>query len=460
MKKIEISNYTRLTATDKLTPEEIKETVKQYFNSTEFTRLNNYDKYYSGDNSRINDKVSDRNRRSIKPNEKVPTGYYSTVVDSMSGYMFSNVAYQPLDKNNVEYSDTLTAILNANDADVKDMTSGVNALAYNKGVELVYTVGDENNLEVKYTPLDPRQIIPIYTDSIEPELFCALFIRMDKDNNFMVDAIYSDEWQYYLIKDDKITEREESRILYFSECPVIIYKAELLTDKSPFDIVIPYIDALDYLITGNANDIQKLADAILKLSATVPDKYKDNMDELRFIENLNKEDIAEFITKDMNPQFREYLTKLLISEIHKHSHVIDWYSSDNMTGELSAKAMRTRLFDMDMYSNRIEQVYIKGIYKRIKLINEILTKIGVKVSDVEVILNRTKPSEFIDLAPVLNTLEILDTKTKLQMLGFDDDKIAQIISAKDEEKQANVEMFMQESRTQDDNQDNNDQQAV
>ena len=98
-----------------------------------------------------------------------------------------------------------------------------------------------------------------------------------------------------------------------------------------------------------------------------------------FLSVLRKRCPDDFITV----LCREYVSELLVREIHKHSHVIDWYS-DDILGEASAKALRTRLFDMDMYSKRLEMVFREGAYKRISLIGEMLSIQGATVKPVKI----------------------------------------------------------------------------
>lgn len=145
------------------------------------------------------------------------------------------------------------------------------------------------------------------------------------------------------------------------------------------------------------------------------------MEEWKVLENMKTEDRAEYITKNMSSEFRQYVSKLLINEIHKHSHVIDWYSPDTgLTGEVSAKALITRLFDMNMFSNRIELVYKHAAYKRIDLINQMLAIKSVKIDDnITITFNRTLPSGVEDKLAALQNVTFISDQTKCEMCGID-----------------------------------------
>ena len=412
--------------TEKLDTTDILYFFQEYLASREYKQLKMYDDYYDSDNTELLKKVADRKKRNKTPNNKVPSGYYGTLVDTMSGYMFQNVQYTTETGQDESYVEQLNEVLKDNKADVKDMLSGIYALIYNKAIELVYTVGDgQNSAEVKYTTFDPKNWIILWTADIEPEIYCAIRFydskMFNKDYDYYLDVIYADEWQYYKMKDKKIELRETPRKLYFEECPVCCYRTKLVSIKSCFDKIIPYIDALDFILTGNSNEIDRLVDALLVLGKVIKDEDLKHMEEWKVLQNMKTEDRAEYITKEMSPEFREYVSKLLINEIHKHSHVIDWYSPDvGLTGEVSAKALKTRLFDMDMFSQKIEKIYKESVYKRIRLINQVLKIKGIKVGDeVKVIFNRTLPSDVEEKAAALQNVTWISDQTKCELTGLD-----------------------------------------
>ena len=412
------NNFFIWNSENKLTPDDVLEFFNNYLN-IKLPVLKMYHSYYEIENDKISRYWRNRERRNKTPNNFVPTSYYKTVVDSMSGYMFNNVQYESENEN---YSELINDLLTNNNVDVKDMTTGINALMYNKGVELVYTTGDESSTDIKYTSLDPRNIILIYDNKIEPDLFCAIRIINvnSEDIDYKLDVIYSDEWQYYQIKNDVIKQYEQPRALFFNECPVCVYRANIASNKSPFHQILKYIDALDYLITGNSNEIEKLVDALLVLGTTLSDEQLFQMDEWKVLEEIKSEDRAEYLTKNMSPEFREYASKLLIQEIHKHSHVIDWYSPDSgLSGAVSAKALKTRLFDMDMYANRIEKIYKEGAEKRIRLINQIMNIKSIETDSIKIIYNKSLPSDLEDKAGALNLITFMSDKTKQELCGLD-----------------------------------------
>ena len=399
---------------DKLSHNEIQEAIKAYESSNEYRRLLEYDSYYLAKNADLKRRWNDRERRNRTPNWYVPTAYFSTVIDTMAGYLFQNVDY---DCKNEAYQQQIRQVLESNDQDVKDMVSGTKALAYNRAYELIYTEGDTPM--IKYTTLDPKQCIPIYDASIEPDLFCLIWKREDYESpSHLVDVIYKDEWQFYKMSDQKFEQREKPKKLYYPYVPVVEYRAEMIGDQSPFHIVIPYISALDWAITGNSNEVDRIVDALLLLGRSIDDEDLRHADEWKALMDIDKDEITpQYLTKNLNPEFRKYVTDLLINEIHKHSHVIDWYNAES-GGDASAKALRTRLFDMDCYSKRIEKVFIKGVYKRIDLVAHLLGILkGLDREPITVVFNRTVPTDYESKMESLKGVDWYSNQSKVEMTG-------------------------------------------
>jgi len=444
--KLTDSKYLVWDSQQKIDKENLAKIVTNYLSGSEMDQLQYYDRYYDVENEKIKEKHFSRAQRNITPNEIVPTAYFKTIVDSMAGFMFSNSVYSAGDEF---ATSALATVLKKNYADIKDMKTGVNALAFNKGVEIVYTKGDgENTPEIRFASVDPRQMIFVYSNDMERELFCGIRIvnSCAEDYDYIIDVFYKDEWAKYFMKGKSITE-DTSTELFFSECPVIDYRAEIVNNKSPFHQILRYIDVLDALISGNANDIQKLADAILKLSEQLDEEDAKHLDEIKVLQNLGKDAIAEYITKDMNPAFREHVSKLIIKEIHKHSHTVDWYDAENVNGQASGRSLIIRLYDMMMYSERIEKVYKKGLYKRTKLILETMQKANIipGYGDISITLNRTLPDNFLDIAPVLNTIQFIDDETKLEMLRLDKETILARLGEQREKNFQELETQMRSS---------------
>ena len=399
----------------------IKELIDNYTSSKTYQQMKLYWDLYMKNNPNLMKRIRDRELHKRTPNWCVPTAYFSTVIDTHAGYLFSNVQY---DSKNDAYEAHLQEILDANNVSVKDMKAGLNALTFNRAYELVYTVGDGENLkgtQIKFASLDPLSVVPIYSDTIEPELIAIVWFR-ESNGAKLADYITATEWtQFRAEKDKEDYILLDTRELTFSMCPVVEYRSEMIGDSSPFDSVVSYIEALDWAITGNSNEIDRIVDAILLLGKKLSPDDRDHLNEIKTLEDISKDEITpQFLEKNLSPEFRKYVTDLLIQEIYRHSHTVDWHTE--MSGEASAKALKIRLFDMDMYSKRIEKVFIEGTQKRLALLKELIRlRDNLQPEPITVSFERTLPTDNETLIQVLTGVDWISNQTKQEWVGLNSD---------------------------------------
>ena len=399
----------------------IKELIDGYTSTNTYRQMQLYYDLYMKRNPNLMERIRQRDMKKRTPNWCVPTAYFSTVIDTHAGYLFSNVQY---DSKNDEYEAHLQEILDDNNVSVKDMKAGLNALTFNRAYELVYTVGDGENLkgtQIKFAPLDPLSVVPIYSDTIEPEIIAVVWFR-ESNGAKLADYITATEWtQFRAEKDKEDYTQIDTRDLPFSMCPVVEYRSEMIGDSSPFDSVVSYIEALDWAITGNSNEIDRIVDAILLLGKKLTPDDRDHLNEIKTLEDISKDEITpQFLEKNLSPEFRKYVTDLLIQEIYRHSHTVDWHTQ--MEGEASAKALKIKLFDMDMYSKRIEKVFVEGTQKRLDLIMELVRlRDNLQPEQFTISFERTLPTDNETLIQVLTGVDWISNQTKQEWVGLNSD---------------------------------------
>jgi SPP1 family phage portal protein len=397
--------------------QEIQKAISVFESSKIYSDMKLYRDFYLKRNPALMNRVQERERKHKTPNWCVPTAYFSTVIDTHAGYLFSNIQYDCADG---DYEDAVQKILNKNNISVKDMRAGLNALTYNRAYELIYTVGDGTSLantEIRIASLDPLSVVPIYSDEIEPRLKAIIWYRMNSDK-YLADYISATEWkQFERTEKDKDYTLVNERELWLSECPVVEYRSEMIGDASPFDGVISYIEALDWAITGNSNEIDRIVDAILMLGKKLPKDVE--LSEIKTLEDITKDELTpQFLEKNLSPEFRKYVTDLLIQEIYKHSHTVDWHTE--MAGDASAKALKIRLFDMDMFSKRIEKVFVDGTRKRLELLGSLVKlKENLQPEEMKITFERTLPTDNETLIQVLTGVDWISAQTKQEWVGLD-----------------------------------------
>ena len=403
-----------------MTNEEIKKYIRDYQGSPVYENLKLYESYYRQKNPLLIKRVEERERKHKTPNWCVPSAYYATVVDTMAGYLFSDVQLECADK---AYEQLVKDTLKQSDTDVKDMKAGLCALAYNKAYELVYTTGDGKELattQIHIASLDPLSVVPVYSDEIEPELTAIIWVR-HKGPKVLADYIDKDIWQSFEAEtEQKDFELVGQKTLIAGICPIAEYRAEMIGDSSPFDLVISYIEALDWAITGASNELDRVSDAILLLGKKVSKEMMDDLSELKALGDITKDELTpQFLEKTLSPEFRKFVVEMLIKEIYRHSHIVDWHAEQAM-GEASAKALKIRLFDMDMFSKRIEKIFVEGMQKRLDIVGAFLKfRDSVEPQEIKITYKRTLPSDIDTMLQLLTGVDFLSDQTKCEMVGVD-----------------------------------------
>ena len=74
-----------------MTSADIKKAIQDFQSGTVYRNLKLYSDYYRQSNPKLLARVSERERKHKTPNWCVPSAYFATVVDTMAGYMFSDV---------------------------------------------------------------------------------------------------------------------------------------------------------------------------------------------------------------------------------------------------------------------------------------------------------------------------------------------------------------------------------
>ena len=93
-----------------------------------------------------------------------------------------------------------------------------------------------------------------------------------------------------------------------------------------------------------------------------------------------------------------------------------------MEGEASAKALKIKLFDMDMYSKRIEKVFVEGTQKRLDLIMELVRlRDNLQPEQFTISFERTLPTDNETLIQVLTGVDWISNQTKQEWVGLNSD---------------------------------------
>ena len=391
----------KVTLTDnRLTDEQIENYVK-HFDSTYFAEN---EKYYKGENPTISKRKAPENTGNT-PDNKIPVSYARKIIKTVVGYMYKPglIFYS---SDNKKYFEGIKTVYQLNREPLKSALLGKQTSLYGTGYELHYT--DENS-QPRFSKVSEREIIPLYDNSIEPQLIAAIrFYNLkntDGGETTKINVYYPDRIQNCeMTKGGGGFKTIDEIKHYYGQVPLVVYYNNE-EEAGDFDNVKPLIDAYDVLFSDSLNEFDRFAWAYLILKGLVLDKDDaENVKDKRIFE-MDLEGGVEFLTKDIPHEFIEFMTSLVRKEIHKQSHVPDFLDNAQTGDSLSGVAISKLLYDFEFIAATKEAYFKEGLYKRIELISTVQKiKMGKSGSiyDIDIIMNRNIPQNDKENAEIFN----------------------------------------------------------
>ena len=400
--------------------------IKNFIQMYEADYIPLYDKlwaYFQGKNTAILDKRSpDPNN----PDNRTPVPYAKKIITTFTGYAYRPryITYKSEDE---AYLEKLQITFNENNEHIKTSLHGRNTGIFGVSYELLYIDGDKT-ADPKFAVVDPRQMILIYDNSIEPKKkFAIRYYKTTVDNMYDVLVYYADRIETYSMEKtwlggvDKIVSTGVEPN-YFKALPVAAY---YLGDQIQglIEPILPLIDDYDLLISDSMNEFDRFAHAYMRLVGMSLSGIANSKEpgaisralqlikKRRVFEQLRDKEDVSFLTKDIPTEYIKYMSGLIKEQIHNQSHVPDLNGSSFQDG-ISGVAVQRLMFDFENVVSAAEAEFDVGLDDRISLINNIY-KISGQLSGIpgEVTVSHKRN------AP-LNIKEFADTALVMQQTGF------------------------------------------
>lgn len=407
----------RLESSEQLTPEVVRELIIK-FRGEELPRLKKLKDYYMNKTAILRRPCVDPS----KPNNKVVHPYAQYITDTLTGYFVG----EPVTYSANEDIDNLKMIYEYNDEQDENMTLAKDCSIYGKAFEYVYIDTDGN---VRFVAMDPRQIIPVYQNTLDSELIGVIRFYPYRDVVFGVDKIIIE------VYDEKEMRKYETSDAVadfnyvgtwphaFNSVPFVEYKNN---DDSygDFEGVISLIDAYDALVSDDLNDFEYFVDAYLALygyTAEPEDIAQMKAQRVLLMDNDSK---AEWLVKQGDSTGVEITKQRLERDIHKFSKTPD--SNDtNFSANVSGVAMRYKLLGTENLGSIKERKFKKGLQRRLELISYILKVLSRPSFDwlgVDINFTRNLPVNEDDVSTMIKNLNgIVSKQTLVAQLPFVDD---------------------------------------
>lgn len=407
------------------------------------------------------------------PQNEVNIPHAKTMTNTVKGYMFKpgSIKYavqanddkeNDLSKNDGKETtfDKLNHVFRINNEDVKNAKLGESQSKYGIAFELLYAKLDieSNKTEPYFTFIDPKEIIPVFDDTIENNLICAIRVysvidwgKQDKEKQIKkVEVYHKDRIDYFTLKIDgenSSFEFIESVPHYFKDIPLVIYynNDEILADYEPVrSLVVLY----DKLFSDAANELDRFAAAYLIMKnyilAGSSDEAKHTLERIKSMRvfEVGADGDIRFLTKDIPVAFLKEVKDSLKADITIHSHIPNFH--DETFGTASGIAMQYKLMDFENLCADKEAYFRQGLEKRLKLLTNYLSLLNTVDNDNEIIINfsRNIPNSNVDAVNMANILKNsglpISDETIMTQIPFIEDAKKEIekYNAQEEENKA------------------------
>ena len=388
-------------------------------------RLLELENYYNTKNKIINRTMADP----AKPNNKIANPYASYITDTLTGYFVGEpITYNSNDKTLLQ---DLSMIFEYNDEADENMELAKNASIFGVAYEMLYF--SEEDKMIRFKPLSPKEVIPIFDKSVEGNLLAV--IRYYDDYNVVEDKTYTiievidavGVSRYQSTKGSNTLTLLENYPHYFGMVPVAIYKNNE-EERGDFEPVISLIDAYDTMESDSVNDFAYFVDCYLALygfTAEAEDVQK--MKENRIL-LMDEGTSAEWLVKNSNDTTIENMKNRLDADIHKFAKCPN-LADKEFASNASGIAIKFKTLGTENLVAIKERKFKRGLQQRLELISMISSVLreGFDWRAIDIVFTRNLPSNDVDIANMVNSLrDIVSDETLLAQIPFVDDVQAEI----------------------------------
>lgn len=414
--------------------------------------------YYMGANPSImNNKNLDEYSRLKAQDRRIPLPMARKLINTLCGFTFADIEYKETGKslNNIidftnlmtevqkeikteektDYMKYVETIFKRNDNDILTLETAISACNHGRAYKIYYFADKMLYFDV----IPSNQILPIYTDTLNPALDKAM--RFYEENNVGEDGKEKCIYHIDIYSADKIEkyqgEKEDYSDMALSKDQgtpqeikkIHIVEYNIFRDKSPL-VAFAYgmIDEADRVISKNmAEELAGVKGAILKLSASLDKQYKDEQgktaydrfQETNIIENSYKEDIVEWVTKQIQDSFIFGVYDRLKKDIFELCDIPNFSDGESWGNTISGVSAGYRLLGFIFLADSVFRTFSEGLRAEIDLINayaDLLAGNGpVKASmnELDIIPKRHLPRNLYENAQIAGLLKGIVSKKTL-----------------------------------------------
>lgn len=405
--------------------------------------------YYNGKNPAIMSDVN-RDKYGVIKNQdrRIPLPISRKLISTWSGFQFSDIQYKETGRsltNNINFYN-LTAEANReidiqeeteylkyfksvnayNDNDVLDLQLSIDCANHGRGYKIYYFADEMLQCDI----IPACQIEPIYTDSLNPTLETAIRYYNDvkytngkEDKTYYADVYSSSGIEYFISKQvdysDAQINPEKISNQVIKKIHVIEYN--IFRNKMPLiSHAYGMMDEADRIISKNiAEELAGFKAALLKMSASVDDIHRDEqgltaLDRLQktnIIDNMFKEDILEWVTKNIQDSFIFGAYDRLIKQIFELTDIPNFSDAEAWGNAISGVSAGYRLLGFLFLCNQTFRIWQEGKRQEIDLINAYIdilannSEVKRSMNELDIISNRILPKNILENAQIAGMLK-------------------------------------------------------
>ncbi|GAX46778.1 phage portal protein [Pseudolactococcus reticulitermitis] len=395
----------------------------------ELKRLERLNNYYDG-NHDIKSKTYDKDV------------YKNTVVNEAKKITDLNVAFAT--GNAVSYSSTdeIEPLLDVfKEVDIEghdvELEKDLSVFGYSNELHYLKPIGDDET-KIMVQKIDPRGSFVVTDDTLDKEAMFGVryfetFDLNNKSAGYEVEIYAATTLTFYTVQKldmKKVTELEVKENPY-GKVPLIEFRNNE-EKQGDFEPVIDLIDAYNTLTTDRLNDKEAHLQAILvAYGYSIVDAINDTNDakgEQMAIDVPDPAGRTEFLTNPLDETQVEILANRIKEDLHEISNTPNLNDKD-FAGNISGEAMKWKIFGLLNNLGMKQRYFIKGIRKRLELLQAIIkvklakevdiTNIEIKMTPFipanlsEIISNISQSQEFIPLQHSLSWLPDVDDPSQI-----------------------------------------------
>ena len=365
---------------------------------------------------------------------RIPLPYARKLINTITGYMYKPGNVQT-NSDNEQYLEAIKDVYYINKEASKTSRLGKLSSIFGVSYEMHYVDQDMNP---RFTTVPVEDLLPVYSNELEPEIVAVIHRYIEhipgeqSDDIEHIDIYYADVIQRYasigvgsLIESLRLTSEEPHG---YGMVPVAVFRNndEIIGD---FETITKLLDAYDVLMSDSMNEFDRFAWAYLVLKNL--NMTKDDIAEIKIkkVIEVMENGGVEFLTKDIQTGFIQYMRDWIREEIHKQSHIPDM-ADQNFAGNQSGVAIRYKLTDLENLASVKEIGFIDGLRRRIELLNAFWRTQGQSFNGREIwfSFNRNIPANYLEQAQIVQGLRgHVSHKTLLdEVVSFVDDSQAEL----------------------------------